>query len=108
MSPGNVTINLRDFARAKDISKRFPNADTTLSVTITYEEIAGFVAEGELEQKLHDEEGEETDEEIKNTRKRRRETSSEEELLSADEREWRRREGRIADRAEEGDVDFVG
>lgn len=44
--------------------------------------------------------------EIKNTRKRR-ETSSEEEQLSEDEREWRWREGRITDRTEKGNTDFV-
>lgn len=42
---GKGNDKLGDSARTKDISKRLSNADSTFSKTITYEEIAGFVAE---------------------------------------------------------------
>jgi hypothetical protein len=111
VAQGELTINLSHFAQAKEITKLFPQADTKLTVSISYEEIVGIVVEGELEQNLQDQAAEaeegEMDEEIKNTRKRRRETSSEEELLSADEREWRRREGKALDQGEAADRDYI-
>jgi len=80
-------------------------------VSISYEEIAGIIVEGELEQDLQDQAAEakkgEIDEGIKNIRKRRCETSNEVELLSTDEREWRRKEGKAVGRGEAADKDYI-
>ncbi len=92
---GELTMNLGHFARAKEITRLFPEADIMLTVSINYTEIASIVLEGEQEQELQDqavEAGEEEmDAETHNIRKRKRDSSSEERLLSAGEKDWMHR-----------------
>jgi hypothetical protein len=108
---GDLAVNLGQFARAKEITRLFPQADTTLTVSISYTEIANIVLEGEQEQELQDQaaeaEEEEIDAETHNVRKRKRDSSSEERLLSADEKEWAHREGNAAEKAEAADRDYL-
>jgi hypothetical protein len=81
-------------------------------VSVSYTEIASIVSEGEQEQELQDqatEAGEEEmDAETYNIRKRKRDSSSEERLLSADEQDWMRREGKAAKKTEAADRDYPG
>lgn len=108
---GELTVNLGHFARAKEIMRLFPQADTTLTVSISYTEIANIVLEGEQEQELQDQATEAGEEEIDaeahNIRKRKRDSSSEERLLSADEKEWVDREGKAVEKTEAADIDYL-
>lgn len=107
---GELTVNLGHFARAKEIMRLFPQADTTLTVSISYTEIASIVLEGEQEQELQDQAAkageEEMDAETHNIRKRKRDNSSEERLLSADGKDWMRREGKAVKKTEAADRDY--
>jgi hypothetical protein len=109
---GELTVNLGHFAQAEKIMRLFPEADTMLTVSVSYAEIASIVSEGEQEQELQDqatEAGEEEmDAEIYNIRKRKRDSSSEERLLSTDEQDWMRREGKAAKKTEAADRDYPG
>ncbi len=49
---GELTLSLGHFARAKEIMRLFPQADSTLTVSISYTDIARIVLEGEQEQEL--------------------------------------------------------
>ncbi len=68
--------------------------------------------EGEQEQELQDQAAEageeEMDAETHNIRKRKRDSSSEERLLSADEKDWMRREGKAVKKTEAADKDYPG
>jgi len=109
---GELTVNLGHFARAKEIMRLFPQADTTLTVSISYTEIASIVLEGEQDQELQDQAAEageeEMDAETHSIRKRKRDSSSEERLLSADEKDWMRREGKAVKKTEAADRDYPG
>jgi len=109
---GELTVNLGHLAPAKEITKLFPEADTMLKVSISYTEIASIVLEGEHEQELQDQaveaEEEEIDAETHNIRKRKRDSSSEERMLSADEKDWMRREGKAVEKTEAADRDYPG
>ncbi|KAH8679593.1 hypothetical protein BGZ60DRAFT_400304 [Tricladium varicosporioides] len=109
---GELTMNLGHFARAKEITRLFPRADTTLTVSISYTEIASIVLEGEQEQELQDQAAEAGEEEIDaethNIKKRKRDSSSEERLLSADEKDRMRREEKAVNETESADMDYPG
>ena len=109
---GELTVNLGYLARAKEIRKLFPEANTALKVSISYAEIASIVLEGEHEQELQNqamEAGEEEiDAETHNIRKRKRDSSSKERMLSADEKDWIRRKGKVVEKIEAADKDYHG
>ena len=108
---GELTVNLGHFAQADKIMRLFPEADSTLTVSLSYAEIASIVSEGEQEQELQDQATEAGEEEIDaethNIRKRKRDSSSEERLLSADEKNWMCMEGKAVKKTEATDRDYL-